>query len=229
MSNVSVAFLVVGAEPMDEACLLGWAGQNGTRLILVPFEPACESSTAAASQGIIIDGRSEEILAIGECARLRAAAPKTPIAVLGESSDTTMYEALSRSGATRYFKSANDTNALLRVLQDAHSDIGVSEPTPALLKATEKSGLRVDPESRRAWYEDTELKLSAHKFELLAYLVANSGRAISAQELVARGLMRPAQRQRYKDLILELKNRLGSAREFIRAVPGYGYRFDCSE
>jgi len=229
MKADSIALLVVGAAPAEGARVLHWAGQNATTVTLAPFEPACASSTAAASQGIIIDGRSEEILAIGECARLRAAAPSAPIAVLGESLDTAVQEALSRSGATRYFDSGNDTSALVRVLQHARGNIDVTKPSPPLSDERKDFALRVDSSSRRVWYQDTEIILSAQKFDLLAYFVANAGRAISAQELVTQGLLRPAQTQRYKDLILELKKRLGSARDFIQAVPGYGYRLDCNE
>jgi hypothetical protein len=43
---------------------------------------------------------------------------------------------------------------------------------------------------------------------------------------VRAGLLRPTQAQRYRGLIMELRDRLGPARDLIRRVPGYGYRLD---
>jgi DNA-binding response OmpR family regulator len=42
----------------------------------------------------------------------------------------------------------------------------------------------VDPESRRAWRGDEELRLSRKEFDLLCKLIANAGTIVSREELM---------------------------------------------
>lgn len=86
--------------------------------------------------------------------------------------------------------------------------------------------LSIDCGARTLWVDGREATISAQKFDLLCYLVDRAGIAVQASDLVREGLLRPSQAQRYKGLIQELKSRLGSARDLIRVVPGYGYRLD---
>jgi hypothetical protein len=82
MRNASIDVLVVGVVGIEAEHLLSWSLRSGLTVRLIDFKPPCEPATAAASHVIIIDGRREAVLALGECARLRVSAPKAPIFVL---------------------------------------------------------------------------------------------------------------------------------------------------
>jgi len=91
------------------------------------------------------------------------------------------------------------------------------------------TGVFVDRSRRTLHIDGHEQGLSAQKFDLLCYLIDHEGTAVRAIELVRCGILRPSQAQRFKGLIQELRARLGSYRDRLRAVPGYGYRLDLSD
>ncbi|MGC4093577.1 MAG: hypothetical protein QM756_37900 [Polyangiaceae bacterium] len=99
---------------------------------------------------------------------------------------------------------------------------------PALEGTLLGSSVILDRRARTLWVEGSEVVISAQKFDLLCYLLDRAGAAVCSADLVRDGLIRPTQAQRYRGLIQELKRHLGSARDLIRSVPGYGYRLDLS-
>jgi DNA-binding response OmpR family regulator len=80
--------------------------------------------------------------------------------------------------------------------------------------------------ARRLSVLGQEQPMSVQKFELLCYLADRAGRAVDPRELVKSGVIRPAQVQRIRALIAELRGRLGPASSLITTVPGFGYRLD---
>ena len=84
----------------------------------------------------------------------------------------------------------------------------------------------VDLDARCLRIGDAERRLTREKFELLEYLLRHVGHAVSADQLVRAGILSRSQRMRFRAIVLELRNKLGDAREVIRTVPGYGYRLE---
>ena len=44
--------------------------------------------------------------------------------------------------------------------------------------------MRIDPEGRRAWFQDEELQLTAKEFDLLRVLVREQGKVVSREQLM---------------------------------------------
>lgn len=172
---------------------------------------------------VVVDGRNEPWIAAAECGRLRVLDLPVALIVTELSSATALVE---RGDARWVFSVSADEEPLLHLPSDSKGwrEGNVEPESEAKLKAA--SPVQLDRARRTVWVDGHETVLPAQKFDLLCYLVNHSGVAVSARELVSAGLLRPSQAQRYKGLILELKNRLGPARDRLRAVPGYGYLWD---
>jgi len=112
--------------------------------------------------------------------------------------------------------------ALLRSRQTAQGP-----PKPAILR---NGSLEIDLGRRRAKLAGRLLGLTATEFRLLAYLVENAGRALSAQEIVHNvwGKEYQSDGGHLKVYICYLRSKLGDAPddpEYIFTIRGLGYSF----
>jgi DNA-binding response OmpR family regulator len=173
---------------------------------------------------IIIDGSVDFALAIAECARLNTLEPDLPVVLIVPQAEVKS-SATKRSGAAELVCAPIHPRKLVEV---ASKFIG--GPASGTMRAASITHLGkqviLDRTGRRLWIAGEEQALSSQKFELLRYFADHPGKAIDARELVRAGLLRPTQAQRYRALIMELRERLGPARCLLRVVPGYGYRLD---
>jgi len=90
--------------------------------------------------------------------------------------------------------------------------------------------LRMDSSSRRLFKNDTEVQLSAREYELCQQLMAQAGRAISRDELIARvwGSDWSGDPRTLEVHIRWLRLKIEddpTAPRFVQTVRGYGYRF----
>jgi len=92
----------------------------------------------------------------------------------------------------------------------------------------EAGGVRVNPQTRRAWYADEELEITAIEFDILEILVRSAGRTVSRDELAAALYQRRSTPyERSLDVhISHLRKKLeGGCRSSIRTIRGVGYLF----
>ena len=61
---------------------------------------------------------------------------------------------------------------------------GSGEVVAQVATIVESGNLKISPEARRVWLDDNELSLRPREFDLLAFLVRNSGLALSRRQLL---------------------------------------------
>ncbi|MEO3936050.1 response regulator transcription factor [Dermatophilaceae bacterium Soc4.6] len=94
--------------------------------------------------------------------------------------------------------------------------------------------LRIDPEARRAWFDEEELHLTAKEFDLLRVLVREQGKVVSREQLM-REIWDTAWFGSTKTLdmhISVLRKKLhddAASPHFISTVRGVGFRFERPE
>jgi DNA-binding response OmpR family regulator len=194
--------------------------QGEFALLSVPLEPPVRLSSFAGAAAIVIDARADALVAMAEAARLRDAGLPMGLLTRREADEIAALRAGISATLREPFNEA-ELKSFCRKLNRR----SLSRATSIALGAD----VFVDRLRRTLIVEGHEQELSAQKFDLLCYFIDHEGTAVGANELVRCGILRPSQAQRFKGLIKELRARLGSCRDRLRAVPGYGYRLDFFE
>jgi DNA-binding response OmpR family regulator len=100
--------------------------------------------------------------------------------------------------------------------------------------ASSNADLRIDPEARRAFFNDEELQLTAKEFDLLRVLVREQGKVVSREQLM-REIWETSWFGSTKTLdmhISVLRRKLGddaTQPRYIATVRGVGFRFERAE
>ena len=130
---------------------------------------------------IVLDVMMPSVDGLGVCRVLRADGVRTPILMLTARVELTDRVAGLDAGADDYLAKPFELDellarlrALLRRSQDMTGDAAPDTMVTA-------QGLRVDPGSRRAFWQSTELELSKTEFDLLELLVRNAGIVLDPQ------------------------------------------------
>jgi DNA-binding response OmpR family regulator len=111
------------------------------------------------------------------CRRVRAARPRVPILILTAQGDELDVVVGLDAGADDYVAKPFRLSELLARIRSL-----LRRAAPAELSAR---SVRVDADSRRAWLEDRELDLTPKEFDLLALLVAEAGRVLTREQIMA--------------------------------------------
>jgi DNA-binding response OmpR family regulator len=217
-------FGFIGGGSGERAAFESWCRSHSFDPLCLALEEPVEAAELRKLDAIVIATAECPLLALAECARVRGLLPDLPVALLGRQGGE-LEAAAARAGAVflpsapaeRGFRALLDQLAARRSAALGANRVWVSER------------LCLDRTRRVLYLDGQERTLSAAKFDLFSYLFDNAGRAVSARELVQRGLLLPSQASRYKGLIAELRAHLGGERACIRAVPGYGYRLELRE
>lgn len=214
----------MGLDEDEQARVLDWASRWAVRSdwFSLEIEPTIEALSGLDL--LVIDVEREPLLSVAECGRLSRALGSLPIALVGPS-DPRLESAALRAGASWYLR-RDEVGGPWEGLKRAFASLRAESPRPP--RSLEKLGRAVELDRvARVLYIDGERRTpTASKFDLLCYFVDHAGRAVSARELVARGLLLPTQVARFRSVIRELRNYLGPGRNLIRPVTGYGYRLD---
>lgn len=108
-------------------------------------------------------------------------------------------------------------SALLKRVQPAVADAG----------RIEFGALSIDPQAHRAWVAEQEVELSALEFRLLLALYERKNRVQSRSSLLddVWGVTADVTTRTVDTHVKRLREKLGSARNYIETVRGVGYRF----
>jgi two-component system response regulator MprA len=162
------------------------------------------------------------------CRVLRADGARTPILMLTARVELTDRVAGLDAGADDYLVKPFELDellarirALLRRSQDMSGD-------PAPNTSVTAQGLRVDPASRRAFWQSTELELSKTEFDLLELLVRNAGLVLTLSAIYDRiwGFDFGPDSKNLAVYVSYLRRKLeaaGAPSTVIRTVRGVGY------
>lgn len=171
--------------------------------VVVPVSPPCPLEAFPATVAAIVDSRPDTAMGVAECARLR------PIAkAVGLLSQVIVPpEVWRRVGASTVLNSPWGPEDSSRFFAELLAEAEASRPFVEKARFDLGAGISVDRQRRTLIVDGLETRLSAQKFELLCYLIAHAGVAVSAQELVGVGLLRRSQASRFKGLMHELRQR----------------------
>jgi DNA-binding response OmpR family regulator len=214
---------LMGLGDADRKALLDWATERALLTVSFALDIEAAEETLGSLDLLVIDAEREPLLSIAECGRLMRTLPSLPIALVGPG-DPKLESAALRAGARWYFSRERGGAHHWEVLHPALSfrRSPVRPPTLQRLCRT----VEIDRAARVLYVGGERRTPSATKFDLLLYLLDRAGRAVSARELVAQGLLLPTQVERFRGIIRELRRYLGPAGDLIRPVTGYGYRLD---
>ncbi len=243
MSTVGVvARLLVVEDDEGIVTLLAHAlRREGFELeVLDRGEPVVDRVVAGGIDLLLLDLSLPDIDGLDVCRRVRERAPSLPIVMLtGRGSELDVVAGLEAGAHDYVAKPFRLAELVARLRVNLRPSTGVHTVVSAA--PTEQSGVRVDPDTRRAWRGDHELDLTPTEFDVLALLLSEAGRVLSRQRIVdhvrrAHG----AGSDRSLDMhISSLRKKLldadptgksssddGSSARLIATVRGVGFRFE---
>lgn len=155
------------------------------------------------------------------CRRLRAAADWTPVLFLTARDDEVDRIVGLELGADDYItKPFSPRELVARVVSVLRRTQGVASGDPTLRVGR----IRLDPQQRRVWADDSEVGLTATEFDLLAFLMRRPGRVFSREQLLSEvwGYSSIAGARTVDVHVAQVRGKLGDASP-IRTVRGVGY------
>jgi two-component system phosphate regulon response regulator PhoB len=101
------------------------------------------------------------------------------------------------------------------------------DPKPKLPALVEFGSLRIDRDAHRVWVEEVEVELTALEFKLLITLYERRNRVQSRVSLLDQlwGMDTKISARTVDAHVKRLREKLGSARDYVETVRGVGYRF----
>lgn len=185
---------------------------------------ALEAALRPDTDLIVLDLGLPGLDGLEVCRRARAAGVTTPVLMLtGRADEYDTVEGLD-AGADDYLTKPFRLEELLARVRALLRRSAVD--LPAVVQ-----GVRVDPESHRAWLDGEELKLTAKEFGLLRVLVRDAGKVVTREQLMLE-VWETTWWQSSKTLDMHvswLRKKLGDDANnprFIRTVRGVGFRFE---
>jgi DNA-binding response OmpR family regulator len=173
---------------------------------------------------VVLDLGLPHIDGLEVCRRIRASGLTVPVLILTARADEVDLVVGLDAGADDYvtkpFRLA-ELLARVRALMRRH-------PTDT---GPDGAGVRIDPEARRAFFNEEELQLTAKEFDLLRVLVREQGKVVSREQLM-REIWETVWFGSTKTLdmhISVLRRKLGddaAQPRFISTVRGVGFRFE---
>src|SRR5450631_1914491 len=198
------------------------------------YEVEVKSEGAAVLQRVLRGGVDLVVLDLGlptmdgleVCRRMRAEGRSVPVLVLTARAEEVDLVVGLDAGADDYvtkpFRLAELLARVRALLRRQPSDVGAN------------AVVRVDPDARRAFFNEEELQLTAKEFDLLRVLVREQGKVVSREQLM-REIWETVWFGSTKTLdmhISVLRRKLGddaAQPRFISTVRGVGFRFERPE
>lgn len=177
---------------------------------------------------VVLDIRLPDIDGLEVCRRLRAKStvPIIMLTALGNELDRVVGLEV---GADDYLPKPFSFRELLARIRSMLRRVDLDQRT-GKTEVYHIGPLRVDLSSRRVYKGDREVQLSTREFDLLTLLMAQSGRAVSREELIAKiwGAAWPGDPRTLEVHIRWLRLKIEddpTVPRFVQTVRGYGYRF----
>jgi DNA-binding response OmpR family regulator len=186
-------------------------------------DEAVRMATSAAYALVMLDIEMPGVDGLEACRRIRAARPATAILMLtGRDAELDAVAGLDAGADDYVAKPFRSAELLARVRAQVRRSDGA---------ALAAGDVRVDRTAHRAWRGDEELQLSPIEFELLGFLVANSGRAVTRQQIMGAvwGSSWLGSPKTLDMHVLALRRKLGddaSRPTHLLTVRGIGLRFE---
>lgn len=156
--------------------------------------------------------------------RLRKEGKEFPILMLTARADTNDVVTGFDAGADDYLRKPFEIPELLSRVRALLKRTEHERPTPTFAA----SGVEVDPNSRRAYVGGESIDLTAKEFDLLYYLITNSGRVISRDEILKAvwGGQHATDSNVIEVFVCHLRNKIGDKdNTTIQTIRGVGYFF----
>ncbi|HJQ01798.1 MAG TPA: response regulator transcription factor [Jatrophihabitans sp.] len=174
--------LVVDDDPTLAEVILGYlerAGHSGKHVVDGPAALAAVQADVPAL--IVLDLMLPGIDGLEVCRRVRASHPEMPVLMLTALDEAEDRIAGLEVGADDYLaKPFSPRELVLRV----DAVLRRTRPELAARPVLVAGPVRVDPAARRATRDGHELALTVRELDLLAFLMANPGRAFRREELM---------------------------------------------
>jgi DNA-binding response OmpR family regulator len=174
---------------------------------------------------VVLDLGLPDVDGLEVCRRLRTARPDLSILILTARDQELDVVAGLDAGADDYLVKPFRLSELLARIR-AHLRRAEVAAEPAEDSVLHAGGVAVDRAGRRAWRDGEELVLRPKEFDLLALLVAESGRAVTRERIMREvwdtewmGATRTLDTH-----VLTLRHKLGP--DTITTLRGVGYRFE---
>lgn len=220
--------LVVDDEPQILRVLRRSLESNGYEVVTAP-EAATALDTLRTSQVhmVITDLRMPDMDGVELCSEIRKSSsmPILIISVKGE--EETKVRALD-AGADDYVTKPFGIDELMaRVRALSRRAVNPSTDSPVL----SIGDFRIDPEQRRVFVRDKEVRLTPKEYELLAYFMANHGKVLT-QRVVLKAVWGPYNSEQFEYLrvfVGQLRKKIerdSRAPKYITTEPWIGYRFN---
>ncbi len=225
---MSDLILVVDAERDSAEALTGHLTRTGYRIRLVGageagFQAALQKPLPAV---VVIDGSIRDMPATELCRRIRQTIElrDVPVIMISAKGDEVDRVVGFEVGADDYVVKPYSIRELgLRVRAILRRKI----PSVVLRTDIRFGRLRLDPSGHRAWVDEGEIFLTALEYRLLSLFMARRGRAQSRDELLkdAWGITIGITPRTVDTHIKRLREKLGTAADYIETLRGVGYRF----
>ena len=172
---------------------------------------------------IVLDLGLPELDGLEVCRRLRSEGRVTPVLVLtarADEVDTVIgLDAGADDYVTKPFRLAELLARVRALLRRGSAETQVVQ------------GVRIDPDARRAWSEDTELELTTKEFDLLWALIKDAGKVVTREQLMRDvwGAKWWASTKTLDMHVSWLRRKLGDdahSSKYITTVRGVGFRFE---
>ena len=220
--------LVVDDEPQILRVLRRSLESNGYEVVTAP-EAATALDTLRTSQVhmVITDLRMPDMDGVELCSEIRKSSsmPILIISVKGE--EETKVRALD-AGADDYVTKPFGIDELMaRVRALSRRAVNPSTDSPVL----SIGDFRIDPEQRRVFVRDKEVRLTPKEYDLLAYFMANHGKVLT-QRVVLKAVWGPYSSEQFEYLrvfVGQLRKKIerdSRAPKYITTEPWIGYRFN---
>tara|TARA_Y100000588_G_scaffold56042_1_gene53644 strand:- start:202 stop:879 length:678 start_codon:yes stop_codon:yes gene_type:complete len=176
---------------------------------------------AEAFDGVILDPGLPTMDGFSVLRRWRDQGLEVPVIVLtGSRKEIGDMKEGVRAGATNYLTKPVDLELLLDWVRGVVNSTGPSTRKPII----ELGGIRVDTQALKVWRDNAPVKITPTEYRILHYLMINSGRPVSAEELVNHNFERDVVKtaNEVPVFIKRLRDKLGKGT--IETVFGFGYR-----